>query len=243
MDSDWKWARYGLPKNDLETCIPDTRGEDNVWWQPYFEEKLKQSRKDLLFIGDSITDLWTYSEEHKYPGGLTVWRKKYKDIATNFGVTGDKTQTVLWRLTEGRSLDNYYPTHIVLLIGINNLLQDDTPDDTFSGIKTIVEYLRKVRPDSKILVLGIFPCSYEHDAQIREKIKLTNSKIKELADFSDIYFVDIGDTFLNEDGSISRKVLRDGLHLSPLGYAMWNEAMAPYLTAFVSNSNDKIWKS
>ena len=111
---DWKWTPYGLPQSNLKTCTPETRGENDSWWIPYFQNKLKQPKHDLLLIGDSITDLWTYPADHKYPGGLDTWNKRYKDIATNHGVTGDKTQTVLWRLTEGKSLDDYTPKNIVL---------------------------------------------------------------------------------------------------------------------------------
>lgn len=228
---DWKWTSYGLPKSDLRTCIPDTRGEQDFWWIPYFQRKLKQPRNNLLFIGDSITDLWTYPVTHRYPGGLDTWNKRYKDIATNFGITGDKTQTVLWRLTDGKSLEGYAPKYVVLLIGINNLLQNDTPEDTTAGIRTIVNHLRKVLPDSRLLVLGVFPCQEKPNAPIRSKVKAVNDQIKNLADSKHVFFADIGHVFLEKDGSITKEVMRDLLHLSPKGYEMWADAMEPHLKA------------
>ncbi|MHB9056990.1 MAG: GDSL-type esterase/lipase family protein [Paludibacteraceae bacterium] len=236
LADNWKWSEYGLPQSALKTCTPDTRGKSDSWWIPLFKSKLKQPHNDLLFIGDSITDLWTYPSDHKYPGGLDTWNKKYKDIATNFGITGDKTQTVLWRLTEGKSLENYYPKHIIILIGINNLLQNDTSEDTFAGIKAIVEYLRKIRPDAKIMLLGIFPCHEKPNTPIREKIIMTNKKIRSLADYKHIYFADIGGTFLEKEGKITTVVMRDLLHLSPQGYEMWASAMEPYLKAFLADN-------
>ena len=233
-DADWKWARYGLPKTELKTCTPETRGENDFWWLPYFQEKLKQPRKDLLFIGDSITDLWTYAPDHEYPGGLSTWNKRYKDIATNFGITGDKTQTVLWRLTEGKSLEGYAPTHIVLLIGINNLLQGDTPQDTAAGIRALVDHLRRVLPNSKVLILGIFPCHKMPDDPIRAKIQAVNETIRAFADGKNIFFADFGKIFLENDASISKDVMRDLLHLSPKGYEMWADAMDPCLQAFLN---------
>lgn len=226
---DWKWSQYGLSKSELKTCIPDTRGKNDSWWIPYFHNKLKQPRKDLLFIGDSITDLWTYPANHRYPGGLNTWNRRYKEIATNFGITGDKTQTVLWRLTEGKSLEGYTPKYIVLLIGINNLLQGDTPEDTTAGIRAVVNYLRKVLPDSRVLVLGIFPCHSKPDDPIRGKVKAVNDQIKNLADSKSVYFADIGNVFLEKDGSITKEVMRDLLHLSPKGYEMWADALEPRL--------------
>lgn len=241
--ADWKWADYGLPPSKLRTCTPETRGENDSWWLPYFRNKLKQPRKDLLFIGDSITDLWTYPADHKYPGGLDTWNKRYKDIATNYGITGDKTQTVLWRLTEGKSLDGYTPRYIVLLIGINNLLQNDTPADTAEGIRTIVRYLRQKLPEASILVLGIFPCWEKADNPIRAKIKTVNAEIRKLADHRKTFFADIGETFLERDGSISKAVMRDLLHLSPKGYEMWADAMDPLVKALLAGDGQAaVWK-
>jgi len=240
--ADWQWTEYGLPESKLATCTPDTRGKSDSWWIPYFQNKLKQPKHDLLFIGDSITDLWTYPADHKYPGGLDTWNQRYKDIATNHGVTGDKTQTVLWRLTEGKSLDGYSPKHIVLLIGINNLLQKDTPEDTVAGIRAIVAYLQQTLPKARILVLGIFPCWEKADHPIRAKIKAVNAEIRKVADFRRVYFADFGSAFLEPDGSISKTVMRDRLHFSPKGYEMWADTMAPFLKAFLAGDGKAaIW--
>ena len=237
MSETWKWASYGLPPSDLKTCIPDTRGEADSWWIPYVQNKLKQPKHDLLFLGDSITDLWTYPADHTYPGGLDTWNARFKAIATNYGVTGDKTQTVLWRLTEGGALDGYAPKQIVLLIGINNLLQGDTPADTAAGVKGVVDHLLLRLPEARVLVLGIFPCRASPADPIRAKIRETNDLIRKLADGRRVGFVDLGSTFLEPDGSITLAVMRDLLHLSPQGYAMWAESLAPHLQTLRGNAD------
>ena len=76
--AEWKWTEYGLPPSDLKTCTPATLGDADSWWIPYVQNKFKQPKNDLLFIGDSITDLWTYPADHKYPGGLDTWNRRYK---------------------------------------------------------------------------------------------------------------------------------------------------------------------
>lgn len=225
----WKWAAYGLPESERATCIPATRGADDSWWIPYFQEKLKQPRKDLLFLGDSITDLWTYPADGQYPGGLNTWNERYRAIATNYGVTGDKTQTVLWRLTEGKSLEGYRPKQIVLLIGINNLLQGDTPEDTAAGIEAIVRHLRRQLPDSRVLLLGLFPSGEKPTDPIRRAIRDVNRRIAKLADSKTVFFADLGDRFPERDGTIRRDVMRDYLHLSPEGYERWADALDPLL--------------
>ncbi len=229
----FEWDKYGLPESTLKTCIPETRGENDYWWIPYYQNKLKQPKHDLLFIGDSITDLWSYPPDHKYPGGLATWNLRYKDIATNHGVTGDKTQTVLWRLTEGKQLEGYFPKHIVLLLGINNLMQGASPEDTAAGIKAIRDYLLKIRPEVKILLLGIFPTGQQPNTAIRNNVKKTNELIAKFADGKKVFFADFGNAFLNPDGTATMEILRDWVHLSPRGYEIWYETMKPYLDDFL----------
>ncbi len=48
-------------------------GDQDFWWIHYFQEKLKQPRKDLLFIGDSITDLWTYPAVYQKSRDYFKW--------------------------------------------------------------------------------------------------------------------------------------------------------------------------
>jgi beta-glucosidase len=98
----------------------------------------------------------------------------------------------------------------------------------------VTDYLRKVLPDSKVLILGVFPCHEQATAPIRAKIISVNEKTKKLADSQNVYFVDIGDVFLKKDGSITKDVMRDLLHLSPRGYEIWADAMDPYLKAFLN---------
>lgn len=182
----------------------------------------------VMFLGDSITMMWR--NHGKYEGGTPVWDKHYRDIpAGNYGISGDKTENVLWRITESGDLKNVSPKVVVLLIGINNLLQGDSPEDTAQGIKAIVEVLRSKLPAAKILLLGVFPCKPGAKDPIRAKVSKVNSMIKPLADEKHIFYLDIGNVFLEPDGSISNKILRDYLHLSEKGYERWAEAMDPAL--------------
>jgi lysophospholipase L1-like esterase len=75
---------------------------------------------DLLFLGDSITDGWA-------KGGKAIWDTRYAPLkAANFGIGGDKTEHVLWRLKNG-NLTGIQPKVVVLMIGTNNNLRDTAP--------------------------------------------------------------------------------------------------------------------
>ena len=57
--------------------------------------------------------------------GKEIWDQYYGKLnAANFGISGDKTQHVLWRIDQGE-LDGISPKVVVLLIGTNNLLSPD----------------------------------------------------------------------------------------------------------------------
>jgi lysophospholipase L1-like esterase len=134
-------------------------------------ERAKQGDVDLLFIGDSITDGWQ-------GGGKEVWQKYYGNRkAMNAGIGGDRTQHVIWRLDNG-NIDGIHPKLAVLMIGTNNSNgKDNTAEEIGEGITTIVNQLREKLPETKVLILAIFPRGATTDAQL-EKAATQNGKKK-----------------------------------------------------------------
>jgi lysophospholipase L1-like esterase len=213
-------AAIGIPAcaQGPATVVPQPR--EGAWMEMH-KSLLAQTKKgqiDLLFLGDSITQGWNEN---------TIWQRYYGPRhAANFGIGGDRTQHVLWRIQNGE-LDGIDPKVTVLMIGTNNL-SGDTPDEIAQGIKTIVAELRNRLPKTQVLLLGVFPRSPKPDSA-REQIKTINEKIARLDDGSHVRFLDIGKAFLNADGTISPEVMPDYLHLSTKGYRIWAEAMEPTL--------------
>lgn len=201
------------------TVVPQPR--EDKWWQDMhhsFLDRAKQGRVDLLFLGDSITQGW---------GDNAVWKRFYGPRhAANFGIGGDATQHVLWRIRNGE-LEGIRPKVVVLMIGTNNASYCSA-EEIAQGVTAIVEELRRRLPDTKILLLGVFPRSAKPDAT-REKLQAVNARIARLDDGSHVKYLDIGRSFLNEDGSISPEIMPDYLHLSPRGYRIWADAMEPTL--------------
>jgi lysophospholipase L1-like esterase len=200
------------------TVTPAPR--DGSWLELHksFLVQAKKGHVDLLFLGDSITQGWNEN---------TVWQRFYGPRhAANFGIGGDRTQHVLWRIQNGE-LEGISPKVTVLMIGTNNLF-DDTPDEIAQGIKTIVTEIRSRLPKTKVLLLGVFPRSPKPDVA-RERIQSINEKIARLDDGSQVHYLDIGKSFLTPDSSISAEIMPDSLHLSIKGYRIWAEAMEPTL--------------
>jgi len=182
--------------------------------------KKNQGNIDLVLIGDSITQGWEGA-------GKDVWAKHYTPRrAANLGIGGDRTQHVLWRLENG-NIDGIKPKLAVLMIGTNNSNgNDNTAEEIGAGITAIVEKLRKDLPETKVLILAIFPRGEKPNPQ-REKNAKASEIASKLADDKSVFFLDIGPKFLAADGTLTKEIMPDYLHLSPKGYEIWAESIEP----------------
>ncbi|HVT81650.1 MAG TPA: GDSL-type esterase/lipase family protein [Phycisphaerae bacterium] len=202
---------------------------------------------DLYFEGDSITDYWGRDNRpdtsHPFKESFQKYFGGWK--AANFGVAADRTENVLWRITNGE-LDGVKPKVIVLLIGTNNLPKDmqnylpKTPAEDAAGVKAILEVMKEKQPQAKILLMSVFPREDKINASNPEYREDLNPKIKELnallAKFDDgkqIKFLDIYDKFLGPDGKLLPGTFTDRLHPSMKGYDIWAQAMLPILTEWL----------
>jgi len=203
--------------NDAVIPVP----RDGNWMKRHdsFNERVKQGNADLLFIGDSITQGWEGA-------GKNVWAEHYaKRNAVNLGIGGDRTQHVLWRLDHG-NIDGIHPKLAVLMIGTNNS-GSNTSEQIAAGVNAIVEKLRKKLPSTKVLVLAIFPRGPDKDDSKRKINEGANEIIKGLADNKTVYYLDIGPKFLAADGTLSKEVMPDLLHLNEASYRTWAESIEP----------------
>jgi len=109
----------------------------------------------------------------------------------------------------------------VLMIGTNNSNKDEcTAQEIADGITAIVRKLRAKLPETKILLLAIFPRGEKPDAQ-REKIAEVNETVSKLADGKMIHYMDIGMHFPKPDGTLTKDIMLDFLHLTARGYEIW----------------------
>lgn len=179
--------------------------------------RANQGNVDLIFIGDSITQGWEKN-------GAESWKKHYDSRhAMNAGISGDRTQHVLWRLDNG-NVDNISPRLAVLMIGTNNF-GDDSAEDIALGIKAIVEKLGSKLPTTKVLLLGVFPRGEKPDDLLRAKNVYVNAIIKKLHDGKRVYYLDINHRLLKTDGEQDREIMPDLVHLSAEGYEIWAHAI------------------
>lgn len=222
---------------DLDAAIkkattPDDRLKEGAkdgkpgWWDARHQQKLalvKQGGWDLVFIGDSITQGWEGS-------GKATWEKFYANRkALNLGYSGDRTEHVLWRFEHGE-IDGLKPKAAVIMIGTNNTgHRNDPPEAIAAGVKAIVAKLRTTWPDTKLLLLGIFPRASKSTDAPRANNDKANDLIAKLADGDKVAFLNINDKFLTPSGELTREVMPDLLHPKEKGYGIWAEAIEPSL--------------
>jgi lysophospholipase L1-like esterase len=210
--------------------------KDGAWLKRHegFVTEAKQGGIEVLFLGDSITDFWRETNPRR--GGRAVWDREFAPLhAANFGIAGDRTQNVLWRIQHGE-LDGLAPKVVVLMIGTNNTgFEHDkktlrnTPAEAAAGVTAIVRELRRRLPRTKILLLGVFPKGDKPGGAGRVNVAAVNRLIAGLDNGRQVRFLDIGASFLARDGTLSADVMADFGHPTLKGYEIWAAAMKPSL--------------
>ena len=218
------WPAPALPP-DANSAIPPI---PQMGWFTHFQANLDASRKqpkiDLIFDGDSITDFWMSRARD-------LWNQHYAPLnAFDFGISGDRTENVLWRLQNGQ-VDGLHPKLVLLMIGTNNL-GSNTVEQIAAGVKADIDEYFKHCPDTTILLQAVFPRGAKPDDPNRAKIKALNQLISQFADGKKVLYIDFGDKFLQPDGTLSADIMPDALHPSAKGYQIWVDAIQAEIDQF-----------
>jgi lysophospholipase L1-like esterase len=203
------------PAHDAIKPVPRAGG----WMKRHesFNKRVAQGNADLLFIGDSITQGWEGR-------GKNVWAKYYgKRNAVNLGIGGDRTQHVIWRLDNG-NIKDISPKLAVIMIGTNNS-GSNSSEQIAEGVTVIVKQLQKKLPKMKVLLLAVFPRGANKDDKRRQTNEKANAIFAKLADGKQVQYLDIGPSFLAKDGTLSREIMPDLLHLTEKGYTIWADSI------------------
>jgi lysophospholipase L1-like esterase len=212
-------------RQDSSTTPLDRLSEP--WWRARHERAVRMTqygRADVAFLGDSITQGW---EEV----GEQVWLREVAPLkAANFGFSGDRTEHVLWRLENGE-LIGMHPKVVVLLIGTNNIGKGHSPEQTADGVRAILSVLRAKLPETKVLMLGIFPRGKLQSHLFPQRVREATAELRALQDGKRVLFSDIGGIFLRRDGELRASIMPDYLHPNEAGYEAWAKAVMPQIRA------------
>jgi lysophospholipase L1-like esterase len=226
------WGQGVAHAQSLLPCGPFTRDaiaapepRQARWPVDEFEKinvAVKTQPYRVLFFGDSLTErfpteapeLW---QQYMAPRGVL-----------NAGVSGDRTEHLLWRLQHG-NLNGPPPTAVVVLIGTNDLGYDRPPEDVAEGIRADLFYLRQRLPAVRIGLLGLWPRGESPDARLRQATVAVNQLIRTCGDDRAMVYADIGGVLLDPEGRLDPAIAPDRLHPTRLGYAR----LAPRLDGLI----------
>lgn len=183
---------------------------------------------DVVFFGDSITQSWTGSAQRlAQADGTRTFDKYYgKRRAASFGLSGDRTEHLLWRIQNG-NFDHIDPRVIVLMIGVNNINAGDDGENVALGIQQVVGNLLRHEPQAQIVMLGCFPTNKAGSWQ-RRQADLVHDKLAAAGQWDRVHYLDLRRLFQNADGSLNSTTMSgDGVHITGAGYQAWAEALEP----------------
>ncbi|CAM4108607.1 GDSL-type esterase/lipase family protein [Zobellia nedashkovskayae] len=216
-------AKLSSPKENLAAQSVQLEGE---WWNKRHEtinSRLK-SNPDVILVGNSI--FHTLEEEDR----KEVWTKyldKYRTV--DMGISGDRTENVIWRIENG-TLEGINPKVAIVLIGTNNTdgnhyLNISTPEELAAGIFKICSLLTKKLPNIEILLMGILPYGYKPNH--RDNLnKATNELISSFPEKnSKIHYIDISSEYLDENGKVNKELMSDYLHPNAEGHLLMFKAL------------------
>lgn len=212
-------------------------------------EEVRSRDFELVMIGDSITHTVGEMPGDPYGPLKEVWDRHFAPRkAINLGHNGFRTENILWNLENGELEFRKSPKVAVVLIGTNNT--DDRHFKTvhsarqiFEGTKAIVDLLRRRHPNTKIVILRIFPRGddrQEGAKDYRGKVfhgsdacvqtaQQAGLLTRQLADDRNIFWLDLNPVFLRPDGTIRTELMPDLLHPNKAGAEAWAQTLEPML--------------
>lgn len=209
------------------TATPGSFAAQPKAWKLFHESQVRQAKTsgaEVIFLGDSHTQGWTTT-------GRAAWEKHLAPLkAAAFGIGGDGTENLLWRLDHGL-LDGLAtpPKVVVVLIGANNLIRGvNSTEEVMDGTRAVVEKLRSKVPQARLLVLGALPMGAELSDANRQRGMEFNVLAATLKEWNQVDFLNPGTKLLRRDGRPMEGVLQEDLiHLTAKGYDLMAAGIAP----------------
>ena len=198
----------------------------------------------LVFFGDSITWSWSLGPAT----GREFWENHFADYKPiNMGNSGDITPVMLHRVTRGNLdfPDGRHPKVAVMLCGINNfgvttsaggketwdLGSDCPPEDIAQGQRAIAQVFRRRLPQTRLIMMALLPVADRAKWQKCQRVNAINAKLT--LDSDEVAYINLQDSFLQPDGTISKALFTDGTHLTKEGYQAWEKGISPVIGKFM----------
>ena len=216
---------FHITKSNLEKQADPFKTYYDQKCAAYAVQNTNLAKGQIVFIGDSITDLYILDDH-------------YADLPLacyNRGIGGDTTHGVLQRLQV--SLFDISPSVVVLMIGTNDINGGDTPEAILQRYGQILEQIYANLPDVTLYCMSVIPQNTDIEtystiriADTTPKILSVNTGIRALAADKGAVYLDLFSLLADENDHLIREYSDDGLHLNVAGLTVWTQLLKPYLT-------------
>jgi lysophospholipase L1-like esterase len=176
---------------------------------------LEPGQKRIVFMGDSITELWSVTTPYFFEG------KPY----VNRGISGQTTPQMLVRFRP--DVIALKPSIVVIMAGINDIAGNTGPStlEMIAGNIFSMGELAKAN-NIKVILCSVLPAydfPWRTGLEPAEKVVTLNKMIKKYADANGILYLDYYAALVDERKGMNAAYSGDGVHPNKTGY----EAMAP----------------
>jgi lysophospholipase L1-like esterase len=184
----------------------------------------------LVFLGDSITQWWdTDCYNHFF--------QMYEPV--NLGISGHTSKDTL-EYIELSHFNNLNPSVTMLHIGTNDADHDMTTGETAQTIQNICKTILEIYPDTMILLVGPLPRGETSSDRHRNYNNEVNKKLKSMTFDPRVHYINIDYLFTRSDGSISKHIMYDYLHLTKPGYKIFTEAISEFLMVLLCSPSSSL---
>ena len=209
-------------------CIPAQKQAEASYYdqkcQSFAIQNANLSKGQIVFIGDSITDLCKL-DNYYYDLTLATY---------NRGIGGDTTAGVLKRLKV--SLYDIEPSRVVLLIGGNDILGGKSNDYIVEQYEKILTDIKENLPYTTVLCISIISqndliksvVDINVDKNV-EQIMALNPRLKTLVQDAGYTYLDLFSLTCKTNKQLDEHYTDDGIHLNNAGFLVWSNLVLPYL--------------
>lgn len=182
----------------------------------------KKPQRLTILAGDSLS-LW-------FPPELLPEDRSW----LNQGISGEVSNGLLQRLD---FFDRTQPEKIFIMVGINDLIRGLDDREILANYRQIISYLRRIHPQTEIVVQSILPhggekATWEGKEKLlaipNPRIRNLNQELNNLATEKGAKYLNLHPLFTDKQGNLRSDFTTDGLHLSPPGYLVWRTALQMY---------------
>lgn len=185
----------------------------------YYDQKLSMfetmpdQKKEIIWMGDSITDGGEWSE--LFPGLRTL----------NRGISSDNTFGMLYRI---REVTQRKPAKLFLLIGINDIARNIPTQIILRNYRQLIDSIQLQSPKTQIFVQTLTPTNnaytqFKNHQNKTAAIDSVNNGLKALCKQRRLWLVDLHTAFIDAEGKLDSRYTNDGLHLTGAGYQRWKQ--------------------